>query len=73
MTVVYSRIYSPGKKYNFRWKMLPDVLVILISKYRRSVLFTLNSTNYIDSCDNLTKGKEEIFYGGVESRCSLKI
>jgi len=48
--------------------MLPDVLVSLISKYQKSVLFTLSSTIRIDSCDNLTKGKEEKYYGRVESR-----
>ena len=42
------------------------MLVSLISKYQKSVLFTLNSTFHIASSDNLTKGKEEEFYGGVE-------
>jgi len=68
MIVVFIKICSPGEKYNFRWKMLPDVIVSLISKCQKSVLFTLNSTFHIDSCDNLTKGKEEKCYGGVESR-----
>jgi hypothetical protein len=67
MIVVFSRVYSSEDKYKFRWKMFSDVLVILISKYQKSVLFTLDGTVQIDSCDDLTEGKEEKCDGVGES------
>jgi hypothetical protein len=73
MIVVFSRIYSPEEKYKFRWKMFLYVLVSLISKYQKGELYTLNSRVHIDSCDNLTKGKEEKCYVEWSQGCSLKI